>query len=151
MVTAEELSYKYIDVAGKGIQEIKSDTLGSILIWVTGSAYYDKVTPSKYECVLEYKGHTKYLTKEIEGKTANGIMVEGIISAAECINKASNVIVISANSLGIHKAFKGTGPNALIIQEFFKILKEKECTFTEARYTNGVDLMKKYIKLINQQ
>ena len=149
MVYAEEIGYEYEMQENTSIDRIRNGYRDGIILWIKGSGRSPEGKPGKYRCVLEYKGHTKYIEKELPDATANQAMLLGAADAMECVNKPSRIFLVTPTQLGFVSGFKGKGVNADLVQELGKIIKAKQCQLTEVHYYNGADEIKKFVYSCN--
>lgn len=149
MISAEEIGYDYEIQENTSIDRIRKKYSDGIILWLKGSGRSPEGKPGKYRCVLEYKGYTKYMEKELPEVTANQSMLLGAIDAMECVNKPSRIYLVTPIPLGFISGFKGKGVNADLVQELCKVVKAKHCQLTEVQYYSGADKIKKFVYSCN--
>ena len=149
MICAEEIGYEYEIQENTSIDKIRNEYRDGVILWINGSGKSPEGKMAKYRCVLDYKGHTKYIEKELPGSTANQAMLIGAIEAMECVTKQVRIFLVVPTQLGFVKCFKGKGVNADLAQEFCKIIKTKNCQFTEVQYYGGANEIKKFVCTCN--
>ena len=149
MICAEEIGYEYEMEENTSIERIRNRHSDGIILWIKGSGRSPEGKSGKYRCVLEYKGHTKYIEKDLPDATANQAMLLGAADAMECVNKPVRIFLVTPVQLGFVGGFKGKGVNADLVQELCKAIKAKRCQLTEVQYYNGADEIKKFVYSCN--
>ena len=149
MICAEEIGYEYEIQENTSIDRIRNEYRDGVILWINGSGKSPEGKLAKYRCVLDYKGHTKYIEKALPGATTNQAMLTGAIEAMECVNKQVRIFLVAPTQLGFVKCFKGKGVNADLAQEFCEMVKTKNCQFTEVQFYGGADKIKKFVYACN--
>ena len=149
MVSPKDIEFES-DIQEKiSIEDIRAEYNDGVIIWLNGSGASHNGKPGSYRCVLDYNGHTKFLEKKLDGATANQAMITGAIDAIKCINKPVRLYIVCTAALGLAKGFKGSGPNGLLVQQMYELIKEKECTLTEIQCINCGDTIKEFVYSCN--
>ncbi|MBE5869779.1 MAG: hypothetical protein E7294_00740 [Lachnospiraceae bacterium] len=149
MVTQEKIGYEIELQENISIDSLREQYQNGIIIWLTGSGPSPDRKSGCYRLVLDFAGHTKYMEKELPGKTANQTMILGAIDAVECVNKPFRLYIVSATALGFAGAFRGKGVNSSLLQELLFLIEQKACYLTEVQFYNGADLIKQFIRSCN--
>lgn len=144
MSIADEIGYELEIQENMAINDIKESHKDGICIWVNGSGPSSS-EEARYRIVMEAGALSKYMEKECPGKTANQVMLTGIIDALKCVLRPMKIYTISATALGFEKGLKGKGVNTLYFQKLFDLVREKKCQITEVQWKNGSYDLKKYI------
>ena len=131
------------------VEELKRQYRDGVIVWISGSGCTPEGKNGKYRAVLEYRGITKYLEREIADATANQVMISGITDAVRCLEKPVSVYVIAPTALGFASGSRGKGTNAGYFRELFELITAKNCKLTEVQFLNGSDAVKKYIFSVN--
>lgn len=76
MILPEEIGYECEIQENVSAEDIKQVYDDGIIIWLNGSGTSPEGKPGAYRCVLYYKGHAKFLEKELAGATANQVMID---------------------------------------------------------------------------
>lgn len=145
MISAEEIGYGSEIQENISVEAIREEYTDGIIIWLNGSGTSPDGKPGSYRCVLDYKGHVKFMQKQLPGATANQTMITGAIEAIQCVNKPLRVYLIAPTALGFVSGFKGKGPNGYLIQQLCECIKEKGCQLTEVQFINGGEAIKKFV------
>ena len=145
MISPEEIGYECEIQENISIEELREEYKDSIIIWLNGSGASPDGKPGAYRCVLDYKGHTKYINNQVPNGTANQSMLTGAIEAVGHVTKPLRIYLISPTALGFVNGFKGKGPNGALVQQLCEIIKEKACFLTEVQYINGGAAIKKFV------
>ena len=114
MIGAEEIGYEYEIQENTSIERIRNEYCDGVILWINGSRKSLEGKMAKYRCVLDYKGHTKYIEKELPGATAKQAMLIGAIEAMECVTKQVRIFLVVPTQLGFAKCFKGKGVNEIL-------------------------------------
>ncbi len=149
MVLAEEIGYECEIQENISVEDIRKEYDDGIIVWINGSGTSPEGKPGAYRCVLDYKGHAKYIEKELSGATANQAMLMGAIDAVMCVNKSLRLYLISPIALGFVNGFKGKGVNGNLIQQLCECIKDKGCLVTEVQFINGGNTIKKFVYSCN--
>ena len=149
MILAEEISFESEIQENICVEDIRKEYSEGIIIWLNGSGTSPDGKSGSYRCVLDYRGHVKFMERQLPGATANQTMIIGAIDAIQCINKPLRVYLISPAALGFVNGFKGKGPNGSLIQQLCECIKEKDCQLTEVQFINGGNEIKKFIYSCN--
>lgn len=149
MILAEEIGYECEIQENISIEDIRKEYAEGIIIWLNGSGSSPDGKSGSYRCVLDYRGHVKFMERQLPGATANQTMITGAIDAIQCVNKPLRVYLIAPTALGFVNGFKGKGPNGSLIQQLCESIKEKGCQLTEVQFVNGGDAIKKFVYLCN--
>ena len=149
MICAEEIGYEYEIQENTSIDKIRNEYRDGVILWISGSGKSPEGKVAKYRCVLDYKGHTKYIEKELVDETANQAMLIGAVEAMECVTKQVRIFLVVPTQLGFIKCFKGQGINAGLAQKFWQMVKDNNCQFTEVQFYGGADKIKKFICTCN--
>lgn len=146
---AEEIGYEYEIQENTSIDKIRKEYEDGIIIRVSGSGKSPEGKTGSYRCVMDYKGYTKYIERELPEAIANQSMLIGASEAIECVNKLARTFLVSPIQLGFINGFKGKGVNANLVQEVGRLIKSKKCHLTEVQYYNGAEEIKKIIYSCN--
>lgn len=149
MILPEEIGYECEIQENISVDELREDYKEGIIIWLNGSGTSPDGKSGAYRCVLDYKGHTKYIENQTLGATANQSMLMGAIEATKCVNKPLRIYLIAPTALGFVNGFKGKGPNGALIQQLCEIIKEKNCFLTEVQFKNGGVSIKDFVYSCN--
>lgn len=149
MILPAEIGYECEIQENISLDDLRETYKESIIIWLNGSGASPDGKPGAYRCVLEYKGHTKYIENQVPNATANQSMLMGAIEAVKRVNKPLRIYLISPTALGFATGFKGKGPNGALVQQLCEIIKEKDCFLTEVQFVNGGAAIKKFMYSCN--
>lgn len=127
------------------INKLKEDLKDGIIIWTTGSGASPSGN-SHYKCGIELHGHLKVVTGDAGTYTANQVAILGVTECIGCINKPSQVYLVSAMALGLKKGLSGIGANKVLVQELLGKILKKGCQLTEVHYQNGAGSIKRYLR-----
>lgn len=83
----------------------------------------------KYEALLEYGEHRKYLTSIVKDTTANRCIIEGLIVSVGMLKVPCNVQMISTTKLGLSGLRKNKGPNVDLLRKLIDLLARRYCEF----------------------
>lgn len=145
MIFSEEIGFENELQENISIEDIRKEYNDGIIIWLNGSGASQEGKMGAYRCVLDYKGHVKFIEKQLPEATANQSMITGAIDAVQCVNKSVRIYLITPTALGFATAFKGKGTNSVLIQQLYEIIKQKNCQLTEVQFINGGDAIKKFV------
>ena len=145
MISPEMIDYQNEIQENIDIETLRKEYQDGLIIWLNGSGASPNGKAGSYRCVLDYMGHTKFVEKELLGATANQTMINGAIDAVACVNRPMRLYLISATTLGFTKGFHGKGPNVTLIQQLYKLIKDKGCQLTTIQFVNGGELIKKFV------
>lgn len=120
----------------------------AVNILVTAS-YYNETGKGAYRCLLLYKQHKKLLEGNFESvMSPNHAMVLGLIEAVKHINiHGVNVCIISGIYVGFKGAMKNKGLYAKEVNELVDIVEKQGNTISSIAITDGMDIIKKIIKV----
>ena len=149
MILPEEIGYECELQENISLEDLREVYKEGVIIWLNGSGASPDGKSGSYRCVLEYKGHTKYIENQVPNGTTNQSMLMGAIEAVKCVNKPLRIYLISPTALGFAKGFKGKGPNGALVQQLCEIIKEKDCFLTEVQFVNGGASIKKFVYSCN--
>lgn len=149
MILPAEIGYECEIQENISLDDLREAYKDGIIIWLNGSGTSPDGKPGAYRCVLEYKGHTKFIEKQVPGATANQSMLMGAIEAVKCVNKPLRIFLISPTALGFASGFKGKGPNYSLVEQLCEDIKEKDCVLTEVQFINGSASIKKFVYSCN--
>ena len=149
MITADEIGYECEIQENISVEDIRKVYEDGIIIWLNSSGTSPEGKTAAYRCVLDYKGHAKYLEKELPGATANQAMIMGAIDATMCVNKSLRLYLVAPVALGFVYGFKGKGVNGNLIQQLCECIKNKNCLLTEVQFINGGNAIKKFVYSCN--
>lgn len=99
-----------------------------VKVYSIGSCHTDSKI-GKYEALLEYGIHRKYLTEEISDTTANRCIIIGFIAGVTKIKEPCNIELISTTKVGLSGLARNKGPNLDLLKELISLLSEKESEF----------------------
>lgn len=145
MVSKDALNYELELQENTDIDSIRASFTGYIVLWVTGSGRSTEEGDGYYRCLLQFNDYTKYIEGTAANATANQAMIYGACECIKRVTKPSKVAIISATALGFENAFKGKGPNAVLLQQLYEEMKNRGCSLTEVRFLNGADKIKSYV------
>ncbi len=147
-LTSAQLDYKFEEVRGKSLEDILHTHSNDICIILRGSGHDHAIDKkSHYEAALWYKGITMMINGELNNESANQTMIKGLTECVKHINRPMRVCVIVATQLGFEKAFKGSGINCALIEDFYEELYSRGCTFTQCLYM--ADAIKTFLRNAN--
>ena len=115
-----------------------------IKIYSVGSCRTD-TRVGKYEVLLEYGIHRRYLERTIDNATANRCILEGFIDAVGSLKEACRVEFISTTKLGLSGLRKNKGPNVDLLQTLISLLAERQCEFVFTETTGRGEEINAYI------
>lgn len=149
MVTTDEIGYECEIQENVSVDDIRKAYEDGIIIWLNSSGTSPEGKAAAYRCVLDYKGHAKYLEKDLPEATANQAMIIGAIDAIMCVNRSLRLYLIAPVALGFVNGFKGKGVNGNLIQQLCECIKDKNCLLTEVQFINGGNAIKKFLYSCN--
>lgn len=145
MITAEMVGYEFEEQENISVKDLQKSYSGNVILWMTGSADSAGDKSGKFRYVLQFNEGKKYYEGDLKQTTANRAMILGAIDAIKKMNKPAHIYLVVATSLGFQSGFKGKGPNGDLIQKLLELIAEKKCTFTEVKYTNGANNIKRLV------
>lgn len=144
MVTKNDIQYErelHENVSSSDLEKWYKD---KILIWITSSGGEDQRSGS-FKILLQFNEKYKYFEKKVPGTTVNQAAIEGLRMAVSKINKSERVYFITANAIGIEKAFSGKGMNGERLHSVLEDLKAKHVFLTEVYCPGSSDTIISHI------
>lgn len=115
-----------------------------IKVYSVGSCRTD-TRVGKYEVLLEYGIHRRYLERTVDDATANRCILAGFIDAVGSLKEACRIEFISTTKLGLSGLSKNKGPNVDLLQTLISLLAERQCEFVFTEATGRGEEINAYI------